>query len=52
MEFFGLLINGFVKDLIAMTWEFPEFNGIVEIGVEKSPKFLQYNSHMNLKEMQ
>jgi len=40
MEFFVLLTDSFVKDSIAMTWEFPEFNGIVGIGVEKSSKFL------------
>jgi len=40
-----------VKNPIAMTWAFPEFNGIIRIGVEKSPKFLQYSSHMDLKGM-
>jgi len=52
MEFFGLLIDGFVKDSIATTWAFPELNGIVGIGVEKSPKFLQCSSYMDLKEIQ
>jgi len=34
MEFFGLLIDSFVKDPITTTWEFSEFDGIIGIGVE------------------
>jgi len=33
-------INSFMKDPIASTREFPEFNGITDVGIEESPKFI------------
>jgi len=31
-----------MKDLIASTRAFPEFDSITDIGIEKSPKFVGY----------
>jgi len=51
MMFFSLIVNSFVKKPITMTWEFPEFDYVIGIWVEKSSKFIRDSCYMDLVRM-
>jgi len=40
LVFLSFSVNGFVKDPIASTRTFPEFNSITVVGIKESPKFV------------